>query len=309
LTRLQLLLVFLIGALAGTVFLAGCNDDDPGPIDPEKVEMVTVSGRVFDIDRAVPAVGVRIKLYGTKYEMDVPTGDDGAFLFQIPKGSEFIAHTDDFDTARDNWFPLINSEAPGRVVVDEDTSGLLVHACPTESAHPSGSVAAWLRQLGDCEDGTRKVAPDLSSPYDSGGILVFLVDNCEDSSTDTWGGYDNFRFTVDHPQMSAIGWAAIENDCPFDPSCGCILDPVNDGTTTASGLGFSFGAADFAGGDVEVLVEELDATRGTIVEDYTVPVAPGTITLTWWIPVDGDARAHWYEAICGCNAGFPVSCD
>jgi hypothetical protein len=234
----------------------------------------------------------------------------------VPRGTNFVTHTDDFDPNDDNWFPLINSEVPGGMVINADTSGILIHACPNESYFPEGSAAAWNRQLGACADPSRQIAPNVSTSENSGGVLVLLVDHCEDTASNSWAGVIDTRWSVDHPQLSQIGWARGEwlpggDTCWWsDAACAdCILEPINDGTNTGSLLGFAFADEDFAGGEVDVVFEELDATRGFTNGTFAVPLEPGTITLAWFQALEGEIASHWYDAVCGCNWDIPVSCD
>jgi hypothetical protein len=111
-----------------------------------------------------------------------------------------------------------------------------------------------------------------------------------------------------------VGWVRggpSGDPCSWnDPSCAdCIFEPVTDGTNAGSRLAFAFADEDFPGGDVDVVFEELDATRGFTDGTFTVPLEPGTITLAWFWALEGEMNSHWFDAVCGCEREIPAPCD
>ncbi len=97
---------------------------------------------VRNIDTAELAHGVRVHLLDTQYADDVPTGTDGAFELNVPKGSTLWLVTDDFSASTDTLYPMINGDIPP-VVANDDIFDMPIHACPERVGQPSSSLAVY----------------------------------------------------------------------------------------------------------------------------------------------------------------------
>lgn len=139
--------------------LVGCSDDSSS--GPDSEDLVGVSGVVANIDTGARSQGVVVSLLGAedRYHSS-PTGADGLFYLDLPRGSRFELVTNDFagldsDTLgngrreANEWITLINVE-PMIPSIDDDIE-VLVHACPTPTSSQAwlggssnlGSVAIW----------------------------------------------------------------------------------------------------------------------------------------------------------------------
>jgi len=231
----------------------------------------------------------------------VPTGTDGVFSLEVPKGSPLYLHTDDFDTSNDNWIPLINIDSPV-VVANSDMLDFPIHCCPqTTCKSPAdslfdGSVAIWDNYLqnGDQNNGDMFVP---TSPNNSGGTIVMLMGDCPNS--------DSVSVTTSAPEFP-VGYMLADKTFPSDDgslSCGYGPDyfyPSTRTTSDPSGFAVSFGDPAFAGQTVTVTITDaLSQPFRNFSSPVEVPVRPGTLSLVWPLTVNGQP-ATFKEWGCEC---------
>ena len=268
----------------------------------------------MDIDRLVPAQGVRVRLLSDESVMTTePTGTDGLFLLEVPRGTKWQTFTDDFDDTTENWIPFINTDYPG-VTIDAPRNGVLIHACPEASTFPrdandlpaeSGGAAAFNAVLADCPDPSY---PQFGVPRweDADGFIVF--DTLE-SVGQNCGLTAGISFTLDDPAFT-VGY--VDNSkIWFTPDReSCFLLPATATATDASGIAVAFAGSDLADDVVTLSVTDTDAGRGLQYPDFEVPLRPGTLTYVSAGRIDGQGGAHIADVLCDCGGAPPgVDCE
>jgi hypothetical protein len=245
--------------------------------------MVTIAGVVMDIDKQVPAVGIRVSQLGTSYSDAVATGTDGAFEIKVPKGTPLALRTDDFYAGRTNkWVPLINVDWPN-VVANRDMLDELIHACPftqcATSPDTSGSVAIWdvYLQEGDQNNGDMFVP---TSTAIASGTIVISIWTCDNGQASDVPG---FSVTSNVPEFP---FCYINKDKLFFPDfalCSNGLDfvfPPSQTSTDDWGHAYSWGDPAYTGNSVKLTMTDTDPQRGLDWQSpFEVPVRPGEITL------------------------------
>ena len=286
-----------------------CCDDCP----TTSQELVTVSGIVNNIDAlpnaSVPnaAKGVRVSQFGTGFSDIVATGDDGRFAIQVPKGTQLLLMTDDFDDTNDEWFPLINADYPG-MYASEDMENLIIHACPQTSGMEPGSVAAWDNFLANWDDNHGdQFAP--TSAAESGGIISFVLTHSEvDTSTNMRRcgpkagvqiSLNSDAFPVCYADPTKFGTPGIGPD----PNAGPDICYPPGKQSSGPGPVFSFGAPSSSSTRVLATFADTIASRGIQFKSpYPIPVQPGTITLLFVGSVDSDGERHFTEVLSTCSS-------
>ncbi|MEE9268976.1 MAG: hypothetical protein V3V49_01835 [Candidatus Krumholzibacteria bacterium] len=277
------LVVSLVGVVA---FVApGCGDDETtGPT----IDMVTIAGMVMNVDTGEPAPGIRVSLLDTPYADDLATGTDGAFELQVPRGSELLLKTDDFNRNRkDDWFPLINVEVP-TVVANGNMLNWRIHACPvTQCADgDTGSVAYWDNYLQNGDQNNGDIFVPTNSAFTSGVITViyWFCDNGVETSP------AGLSVTTNVPEFPVCYMK--EGTQTWFPELVCtspdVVYPASRATTDSSGWVMSFGDRDFTGDTVELTLTDTDPQRGFVFPPpFDIPVRPGTLTAVFALAVDG----------------------
>ena len=187
-----------------SVALCNCSNDKT-PTGPEG--LITISGKVRNIDTGEFGVGVRVSLYGTAYDDVAPVGTDGVYSIQVPAHSKLLLYTDDFNPANDVWFPFLNCDVP-TLNVDQisqaDRTTWPIHCCPNTHAPQPGSVTVWDNYLQNADDQINGNIFATSSSANSGGIITISIKGCKSGAPDpdlhdsmsvstnslTWGPYE-----------------------------------------------------------------------------------------------------------------------
>ena len=275
------LTVLVVALLACSLPFSGCDNND---------DTVLLSGIVRNVDLSIPAPGIRVTLWDTDFKDDVATGTDGKFAIRVPRGSQLLLATDDFDTSQDLWFPLLNVEYPA-TIVSEDMTDLAIHACPRSVCPELGSVAAWDNYLqnGDANNG------DLFEPSSSAACtaIVSMIVLGAEAGAQTFA--DSMRITLDAPELKV---AYLRGDRVFDPNgtpdCSLGPDITFPGSATETdpyAFVVSFGGSNFSGDEVELTLTDIKASRALNWTNPTrVPVAPGVISLLFPCFVDSQAN-------------------
>lgn len=276
---------FAVSMICGVMIVApSCSDDETtGPT----ADMVTIAGMVVNVDDFSLVEGVRVSLLDSPYADDFPTGTDGQFELQVPRGSKLLLKTDDFDRNRkDDWLPLINVDVPN-VVANDDILGWVIHACPVSQCADgdTGSVAYWDNYLQNGDQSNGDLFVPTSTAFTSGVIAVLNV-FCENLSL---VAPEDMSVTTNAPEFP-IGY--MKKGPGGFPVLACtspdVVHPASRTTTDSSGWVMSFGDRSFTGDTVELTFTDMDGQRGfAFVSPLEVPVRPGTLTLVWAIAVDG----------------------
>jgi hypothetical protein len=266
-------------ALGCALFAQGCSDDD------DESNMVIVTGVVRNVDNGARVAGARVTLLDTEFTTDVPTGADGAFRLEVPRGSRLILHTDDFNPAEDIWFPLLNVDNPD-IIADDHIEGLAIHTCPHTTAPQLGSVAVWDNYLQNGDEANGDMF-EVERAIDAGGIVSILTFDSRD------GAYSPLPMRLelmsrDYP----VGYVDGSKVWPPgsgtpDPSLGPhIIHPPD--FPGSSDVFFSFAPS---GSSVRALAVSLNDVEGLLTTQFpamhTIPVRPGTITLGLWCAIEG----------------------
>ena len=299
----------MLAPLLVLAFVVACDDNSP------VVETVLVQGVVMDIDRLIPAQGVRVEIMmdGVLYATPAPTGTDGIFSLEVPVGTNWQPFTDDFDNSTDNWIPFINAEYPG-VTIDGPRDGLLLHACPSAATFPqfpgdlpagSGGAVSWNVPLQDCPDPTYPQF-DVASWEESEGFIAIVA---LESINQVCGRTAGLSYTLDDPAFT-VGYRDV-NKVWFTPDReACFLLPATATGTDASGVGVAFAGSDLADDVVTLSITDTDAGRGLQYPDFDVPVRRGTLTVVFVCRIDGQGGVYVVDRQCDCNAAPPgVICE
>jgi hypothetical protein len=277
--------------------------------------MVTISGYVRNVETLMPASGIRVSLFGTNYHDSRPTGSDGRYSIQVPKGSPLFLYTDDFDTTTtDQWFRFINVETTVTPIASQDDDDWSIHCCPSTHVPEKGSVAAFDNFLQNADDTTgNRFVPTSSAA--SGGIVVLAFFQCD-------GGLQpEFRYqgaftpgmrvtssTPSFPVAYVNGPHFIDffGKGPPDWSLGPNIFHPSSWQATDS-LGFVIGFGDPAAGLTSLTLEIADsvATRGLAFETpWTIPIRPGTISMGFVGSVDRQAN-QGFRTVAKCLGLIP----
>lgn len=265
-------------ALGLAALVAACEDD---PVDDG---MVTIAGKVRNVDTGEFAMGVRVRLYGTQYADEVASGSDGSYELRVPRGSRVLLYTDDFSSSNDIWFPFLNVDIKP-VYADDDILDWPIHACPwfiDAGVDTVGSVNVWTNYLADCDDTENGDIFEPHAPESARGIVSVLFLDCN------FFGVDSLEVEI----LTAGAPVAIARDAALACQAGpptafeCrIFHPA--AVTWTDGPCWSWAQSflddSFPGTSVTVKVTDLKGNRGiSFPSQFEVPVAPGTIS---FVPV------------------------
>ncbi len=231
---------------------------------------------------------MRVTQLGTDFEDSTPTGTDGQYVIQVPRGTQLLLHTDDFDTGTDDtWFPFINSDHPG-TIANEDIDDWLIHACPHVVDPAKGSVPAWDNFLQNWDDANGdRYTP--ATALESGGIVALVFLGWENGD---WASAEGMSVSIDDdacPEGYCNAANFFGKNAIPDPALGPdILYAPGTVETDAAGAFFSFCDAATAGDEVELTLIDNDANRALDWESpFRVPIRPGTITIVLPCFMDG----------------------
>ena len=277
-----MLRILLFVALSLAVLASvSCEDETTN----SGVELVTVAGIVRNADTGVPIAGVRTRLVGTKYQDEVPTGTDGAFELEVPKGSTLWLVTDDFNASQDLLFPMINGDIPP-VVANDDVLDLAIHACPNTIGDGWGSIAVIDNYLKTQDDANGDIF-EATGAVEAGGIVCIFFSGCEGGQV-VPDGY-TFSVTSSEPAcpvsyfnsacIAANGWVT---------TCDSIMYPPTQSVTGGKdGMALIVCAPDFRGGSVICSFDDTTSTRNLSWPTTKIPVQHGGLTLVWPAWIDG----------------------
>jgi len=285
---------WLIASLLGVItFIAfSCGEDEA--VVPCEDGLVTIAGRVINIDTQLPAPGVRVTLLGTGFRDEFASGTpSGDYELKVPKGSKLVFITDDYDTNEDNWVPLINIDHPN-VVANGNMLNWRIHACPRTQCGPDSStdvqnVAVWDNYLqnGDQNNGDMFVPTSVA---EAGGTIMVSIWHCI-------GGQDSevpgFSVTSNAPEFPFGYKYAAVHTCADGPD---IMHPPSRATTDLWGQAYSWGDPAYTGDTVEITIADMDTLRGLTFDPIELPVRPGTITFIFPAAIEGVANKSLCEA-------------
>jgi hypothetical protein len=293
-------LLLVVAACMLAIPLASCDDNN----SPPPVDLVTVAGHVRNVDNAQLASGVRVSLYGTTYQDEVATGTDGAYSLRVPRGSKVELYTDDFDSANDTWFPLVNVD-PVPTFANQDIVDWPIHCCPNAPAN--GSVAAWNNFLQNSDDANgNRFVPTVCTQ--SGGIIsiVFLEGI---NQLQVLPNLDSVSVASSSPAFPN-GFVRLENffsPTGPDPSLGPdILYPSSRTFTDGSGAFFSFGDPANTATTVTLQITDVTGRGPAFATPWVVPVRSGMITLILSGTMDDVPSGNFREFACWANM-FPCT--
>ena len=281
--------------LMAVLVVASCGDDQATNTD---TPMVTIAGVVRNIDTAELAHGVRVHLLDTQYADDVPTGTDGAFELNVPKGSTLWLVTDDFSASTDTLYPMINGDIPP-VVANDDIFDMPIHACPESVGQPSGSLAVYDAYLANQDAANGDIFVPLGVS-DASGIAVFPFWGCEGGAQVLSG--NTFGVSSNQP---AFPVAYVDATCilvnGWDPTCNPIMHPSTRLVTDdVAGLAVSFGAPGFTDKSVTFTFDDTLSTRNLQWPPIIIPVRPGALSLAWPVWIDGNTNVSFKEFFEAC---------
>jgi len=272
-----------------------CSDDDNDPVGPQ---LITISGKVRNVDTGEFAVGVRVSLYGNlSYADGAPTGTDGAYTIQVPAGSSVVLRTDDFDPATDAWFPLLNCDVPV-INVDQlseaDRNAWPIHACPQTQAPQRGAVAIWDYYLANADDQTNGDLFAATTSANSGGVLSIVHSGCDSGAQ---ASYDSISVSSSSASLPiAYMKAGWRQDPANGPDC---IHPSTRTVTDRNGWAISFGDSNATDSTVVLTFSDMKPGRGLTWGPYECPVREGAISMVWALSIDGVTNKAFKEtAIC-----------
>ncbi len=264
-----------VALLMTILVMWGCGNDDNNGSGPEN-NMVTIAGKVRDLESGDLAPGVKVRLFGTGYEDAVPTGSDGAYEIKVPRGVRLLLMTDDFNPADDRWIPLINVDVVP-VYANGDMLDWPIHCCPWGSDPQRGSTSIWDNYLANCDDTENGDLFEPRSTAEATGIIdaVFIAD-CFFTFA------DSISVTADDP-AAPIGYhdcTAIDiSGVPVATQCN-VFRPASWTQTDCSGAIVGFCDNSFSGSSVNLTIKDNSLMRKTeFPATVNMPVAPGTISL------------------------------
>lgn len=267
----------LVMSLGLAALVLACEDD---PVDDG---MVTIAGKVRNVDTGEFAAGVRVRLYGTQYADEVASGSDGSYELRVPQGSKVLLYTDDFSSSNDTWFPFLNVDIRP-VHANEDILDWPIHACPWSipGVDTVGSVTIWSNYLENCDDTENGDIFEPISPESARGIVSVLFLDCN------FNGIDSIGVAID-PLGAPV---AIARDaimrCQTGPPVALECNLFHPDTVTwTDGPCWSWAQSflddSFSGTSVTVMLTDLKGNRGvSFPSQFNVPVAPGMIS---FVPV------------------------
>jgi hypothetical protein len=250
----------------------GCEDDPATTED----NMVTIAGTVRNVDGGSIAADVHVRQWGTSHEDDVPTGTDGKFELEVPRGTKLALVTDDFNPAIDEWFPMINVDIVP-IVANDDILDLPIHACPNIPPGPVGSLAIWERYLSDCDDTENGDLFQPTSIADAGGTVAILTLDC------TFAGFDSISCDIglaEAPIEYMNAAVFIPNpDGPAVSQCN-IFHPESVNQMDAAGWAQGFFDTTLTASSVTITFTDNKASRGIqFPGPITVPIGKGVVSL------------------------------
>ncbi|MEZ4655521.1 MAG: hypothetical protein R3E12_18510 [Candidatus Eisenbacteria bacterium] len=310
---------------------AGCNEDKDS-------RFVAISGYVSNIDTLDPAQGVVVSLLGDGERFhSYPTGSDGLFRMEVPKGTAFEFVTNDFEgldsdtvgttpCVANDWITLINVD-PVLRSIEEDIE-VVIHACPTPESSQAwlggtqklGSVAIWQNFLENSSTASEyTTAPNVwgrnltfihlgTPPNDDLGVsLAHIVNVSVENIEKSFGklGY----WDVNH--CFNFAYPTLENRGVQDPAVGPdIFIPG----ATANGPGISlvtgFANEDYSSDFVTLMLSDANPNRSidfSGVSPVLVPLRQGATTMVTLGAVD-NRIAPLTEGMCAGEL-TNVGCD
>lgn len=317
--------------------LMACGDDDGGDGGDDD-NLVIVTGVVYNIDTSELAPGAVVSLLGAEeaYHSD-PTGEDGLFFLEVPRGTSFRFVTNDFagldiDTVgtgrrvANEWITMINVE-PVLSSIDDDLE-VVVHACPTPESSQNwkggtanlGSVAIWKNFLDNSEH-----ASEYTDATDVWGKIVVLAHLGTPANEDLGFPLPHITNVRVHIQESSFGkvgyWNAercfnaqypgLEGQAVQDPAVGPDIFVLG---ATANGPGVSlstaFGNTSYTDDTVTLRLTDTDSARGidfSGINPIVLPVRDGATTMLMLGSVDNRVSSLTDGL---CAAGLTqVGCD
>lgn len=256
----------------------GCGDDDDGPTDPGE-DLVTITGTVINVDDLTPAEGVRVSLFETEYADDRATGSEGQFVLRVPRESELVLVTDDFDSGADEWFRLINVENP-QPIANDDISDFTTHCCPNSEGATSGSVAIWDSYLTN-QDSSNGDLFDIELARLSRGVVTVLGVVCDGTELQSAAGFELMS--------PGLPFIYFDVDSTFNAAMDATFDRhVHFGAAETDPSGWAATFLESPATEVSLSISDHDKDRGLeFVSPITVPVREGTISLVWYVAADG----------------------
>lgn len=315
--------------------LMACGDDDHGG---DEDNLVIVAGAVYNIDTGELARGAVVSLLGAEeaYHSD-PTGEDGLFFLEVPRGTSFRFVTNDFagfdiDTVgtgrrvANEWITMINVE-PVLSSIDEDLE-VVVHACPTPESSQNwkggtanlGSVAIWKNFLEHSEH-----ASEYTNATDVWRKVVVLAHAGTPANEDLGFPISQITNVAVHIQESSFGkigyWSfercfnlqypGLEGQAVQDPAVGPDIF-VSGARANGPGISLStaFGNTDYTDDTVTLRLTDTDSARGidfSGVNPIVLPVRDGATTMLMLGSVDNRVSSLT-EGFCAAGQ-TQVGCD
>lgn len=272
-------LVVIALSTVSSGLIVACSDEDNGTGPDE--DLVTITGTVINVDTGEVAEGVRVSLLDTVYMDDRPTGGDGGFVLRVPRGSQLVLHTDDFEASTDEWFALINVETP-QPVAHDNISGFITHCCPNSKGEDFGSIAVWDAYLTNEDDMNGDIF-DSEISEQTDGIISPLFIECNKLEFLPPDGFG--------VEANGVEFVYFDNDSTFAADPPMSPDRVRHVHFGADATDLSGWAAAFVEGgqtEVELSITDRRGDRGWSFDSpIVVPTRPATITLVWLLMVDG----------------------